>query len=63
MAVWPVAERRQSDDRSYQQENHDELGIFNDEGNHGIYSFLLRGRSFTFSVVRQENISPPAGRM
>jgi hypothetical protein len=42
MPVRPVAERRQSDDRSYQQENHDEFGIFNDEGDHGIHSFVTR---------------------
>jgi hypothetical protein len=34
MPIRPIAESRQSDDRSYQQENHDELRIFNDESRH-----------------------------
>jgi hypothetical protein len=48
MPVRPIAERRQSNDCSYQQENHDEFGIFNDEGSHGTL-LLLRGSSFTHS--------------
>jgi hypothetical protein len=32
-SVRPIAEIRQSNDRADQQENHDELGIFNQQGN------------------------------
>lgn len=36
MLVRSAAKRCQSNNRSYQQENHDELGVFNDEGEHGV---------------------------
>jgi hypothetical protein len=49
MPIRPIAESRQSDDRSYQQENHDELRIFNDESRHDSTLIDPADQLFRFS--------------
>jgi hypothetical protein len=55
-SVRPIAEIRQSNDRADQQENHDELGIFNQQGNHGAHSNYYGDR-------QEKNISPFVARV
>jgi hypothetical protein len=65
MPEWPIAERRQPNNRSDQKENHDELGVFSDETNHWIHSYVTRKTPLLFVLldVGKENIGSRAGRM
>jgi hypothetical protein len=42
MPIRSIAKNRQPDDRSYQQENHDELRIFNNESRHDTLLLIRR---------------------
>jgi|SRR4029450_7348472 hypothetical protein len=46
-----VRARRQGNNDSYQQENHDELGMFNHEGDHGITLTVARSGYFSSPPV------------
>jgi hypothetical protein len=57
----PVRPRPQGNNDSYQQENHDELGVFNHEGDHGIHTTVAT--SDFFSTARTENINTTGAQM
>jgi hypothetical protein len=56
----PVRPRPQSNNDSYQQENHDELEVFNHEGDHGIHTDCFK---VFFSTARTENINKTGAQM
>jgi hypothetical protein len=51
----PIRPRPQGNNDSYQQENHDELGVFNHEGDHGIHTDCCGFD--VVSTARRENIN------
>jgi hypothetical protein len=48
--VWPIGKSGESDDRSDQQEHHNEFRIFNDERNHAM-TRIVPEQAVTFAVV------------
>ena len=57
-----VRARRQGNNDSYQQENHDELGMFNHEGDHGIHTDCCALWLFLVTA-RLENINSAVAQM
>jgi hypothetical protein len=60
MPIRPIAKSRQPDNRSYQQEDHDELRILNNESRHDTLLLIRRTSS---SAFRAENNRWSAGPM